>query len=471
MFSIRVTDNRAAMFVTHPAAYAAFPRLLPVALAVVLLSASVANAQLGSYNPPPGPQGTFAIRGAKIVPVTGAELASGTLVISGGKITAVGANVTIPAGAQVIDGAGLTVYPGMMDAGTTLGLSEIGQGANATVDVAEVGSFNPNAMAYMGLNPHSAHIGVTRVVGITHVMSRPTGGLLSGQATIVNLAGSTVPQMAMVKSAAMAMELPRSGFGGRRGGGGDFAALFAAAGNTQEVQRTRLRQLDSLRAMIKDADAYGKAFAAWDKDKSLPRPRSDVVLASMVPAVRGQVPVLMVADRATDIRESVLFAEEMKLKPIIVGGRDAWQVASFLKQHDVPVLLGSIMDLPSREDDPYDVNFSAPGKLAAAGVRIAITSGNGGAEARDLPYHAGMASAFGLGKDDALRAVTLWPAQIMGIADRVGSLEVGKVANVVVTDGDILEAKTTTRFLFIDGRMVPLGTKHSALNDEFKDRK
>ena len=129
------------------------------------------------------------------------------------------------------------------------------------------------------------------------------------------------------------------------------------------------------------------------------------------------------------------------------------------------------MDLPSREDDGYDVNFSAPGKLAAAGVRIAITSGNGGAQSRDLPYHAGMASAFGLGKDDALKSVTLWPAQIMGIADRVGSLEVGKVANVVVTDGDILEAKTTTRFLFIDGRMVPLGTKHSALNDEFKDRK
>ena len=443
-----------------------------IALAIALLLAPSASAQLGAYNPAPGPQATFAIINAKIVPVAGAEIARGTLVISGGKITAVGANVSAPAGAQVIDGNGLTVYPGMMDAGTTLGLSEISQGANATVDVAEVGSFNPNAMAFYGINPHSAHVGVARVVGITHVLSRPTGGILSGQAALMNLAGSTAPQMALVKSAALAMELPRSGFGGRRGGGGgDLAALFGGAGNTQEVQRTRQRQLDSLRTMLRDADAYGKAFAAYEKDKSLPRPKSDVVLASMVAAVQGKQPVLMVADRATDIRESVLFAEEMKLKPIIVGGRDAWQVAAFLKQHDVPVLVENVMDLPTREDDPYDVNFSAPSKLVAAGVRIAITSGNGGSEARNLPYVAGMASAFGLSKDDALRSVTLWPAQIFGIADRVGSLEAGKIANVVVTDGDILEARTQTKYLFIDGRLVPLATKHSQMNEEFKDRK
>ena len=442
-----------------------------VAVVAVLIAAPAASAQLGAYNPAPGPQATFAITNAKIVPVIGAEIARGTVVISGGKITAVGASVSAPAGAQVIDGAGLTVYPGMMDAGTTLGLSEISQGAAATVDVAEVGSFNPNAMAFYGINPHSAHIGVTRVVGITHVLSRPTGGILSGQAALMNLAGSTAPQMVLVRSAALAMELPRSGFGGRRGGGGgDFAALFGAT-NTQDVQRTRQRQLDSLRQMFRDADAYGKAFAAYERDKSLPRPKSDVVLASMVAAVQGKQPVLMVADRATDIRESVLFAEEMKLKPIIVSGRDAWQVAAFLKQHDVPVLVETIMDLPTREDDPYDVNFSAPGKLIAAGVRIAITSGNGGSEARNLPYVAGMAAAFGLSKDDALKSVTLWPAQIFGIADRVGSLEVGKIANVVVTDGDMLEAKTQTKYLFIDGRLVPLTTKHSAMNEEFKDRK
>jgi imidazolonepropionase-like amidohydrolase len=189
-----------------------------------------------------------------------------------------------------------------------------------------------------------------------------------------------------------------------------------------------------------------------------------------VPAVRGQQPVLFVADRAADIREAVTFAEENKVKPIILGGRDAWQIAPYLKQHDVPVLLTAVMELPSREDDPYDVNYSAPAKLAAAGVRFAITSGDAGSEVRNLPYTAGMASAFGLSKDDALKSVTLWPAQILGVADRLGSLEPGKIANLVVTTGDLLEAKTDTKYLFIDGRQVPLDTKHSELYQQFKDR-
>jgi imidazolonepropionase-like amidohydrolase len=190
----------------------------------------------------------------------------------------------------------------------------------------------------------------------------------------------------------------------------------------------------------------------------------------MVPAVRREMPVLFVADRATDIREAVTFAEEMKLKPIIVGGREAPGIAAWLKQRDVPVLFASVMDLPSREDDAYDVNFSAPAKLAAAGVRFAITSGDQGAEARNLPYTAGMAAAFGLSKENALKSVTLWPAQILGVADRFGSIEPGKVANLVVTTGDILEARTDTKYLFIDGRPVPLDTKHTDLNARFKDR-
>ncbi len=439
-------------------------------LVLAATAATAAHAQLGSFNPRPGPQGTYAITNAKIVPVTGPEIAKGTVVIQGSKITAVGASVAVPAGATVIDASGLTVYPGMMDAGTSLGLSEIGQGANATVDVAEVGSFNPNAQAFYAINPHSAHVGVTRVVGITSVVSRPTGGILSGQAALVNLAGSTVPEMAVVPRVALVMELPRSGFGGRRGGGGSDFAAFAAAGNTQDVQRLRQRQLDSLRQVLKDAEAYGKSLDAYAKDKSLPRPKRDVVLESLLPAIKGEMPVMMVADRASDIRESVAFAEEMKLKPIIVGGRDAWMVAPFLKQHNVPVVMSAIMDLPTREDDPYDVNWSAPSKLVAAGVRIAITSGDGGSEVRNLPLVAGMAAAHGLSKADALKAVTLWPAQVMGVGDRMGSIEVGKVANLVVTDGDLLEARTTTKHLFIDGRPVPLDTKHTELYTDFKAR-
>jgi imidazolonepropionase-like amidohydrolase len=447
----------------HPASM----RRVLLGTALLTSAASTrAAAQLGSYNPPPGPQGTFAIKNAHIFPVSGPEIASGTVVISNGKIQAIGANAAIPAGAQVIDGTGLNVYPGMMDAGTSIGLSEIPQGAPSTVDIAEVGSFNPNSQAIYGINPHSAHVGVARVVGITHVISRPTGGIISGQAALINLAGFTVPAMTVAPKAAMVIDLPRASFGGR-GGGGFFAAQ---AGNTQAQALLRTRQLDSLKQLLRDADAYGRSIDAYEKDKTLPRPKHDAVLESLIPAVRGQQDVMFPADRASDIRAAVAFAEEMKLKPIIVGGRDAPDVAAYLKQHDVPVLFGHVLEIPSREDDPYDINYAAPAKLAAAGVRFAITSGDCCSEVRNLPSVAGMASAFGLSKADALKAVTLGPAQIFGVSDKLGSLEVGKMANVVVTDGDMLEAKTNTKYLFIDGRLVPLDTKHSMMYDLFKGK-
>jgi imidazolonepropionase-like amidohydrolase len=437
-----------------------------VATAVLsAFSALTAGAQLGSFNPPPGPQGTFAIRGGHIVTVSGADIPNGTVVISGGKITAVGANVQAPANAQVIDAAGLMVYPGMIETGSSVGLSEIGQGAVATVDISEVGSFNPNAQAFFGIDPHSAHVGVARVVGITTVVSRPTGGIMSGQAALINLAGDTPPKMAVVPRVALVIELPRSGFGGR-----GFARAAAQQGNPADANRTRQLQMDSLRAMLRDADAYGKAQTAYTKDKTLPRPAHDVVLESMLPALNGQMPVIFPADRANDIRDAVTFAEEMKLKPIIMGGQEAPVVAAFLKQHNVPVIVTAVMHLPSREDDPYDINYSIPSKLAAAGVQFAISTGDRGSEIRTLPYNAGMAAAHGLSKTDALKSVTLWPAQIFGVGDRMGSLDVGKMANVVVTTGDILEAKTDTKYLFIDGRPIPLDTKHTQLNAQFKDR-
>ena len=428
--------------------------------------ASTAHGQLGSFNPNPGPQGTFAIRGGRIVTVSGADIPNGTVVISGGKITAVGANVAVPTGAQIIDATGLMVYPGMIETGSSVGLSEIGQGVVATVDISEVGSFNPNAQAFYGIDPHSAHIGVARVAGITTVVSRPTGGIISGQAALMNLAGDTPPKMAVNPRIALVIELPRSGFGGR----GFARAAAAQQGSPVDANRVRQLQMDSLRTMLRDAEAYGKAHAAYAKDKSIPRPAHDVVLESMLPALSGQMPVIFPADRANDIRDAVTFAEEMKLKPIIMGGQEAPAVAAFLKQHNVPVIVTAVLKLPSREDDPYDVNYSIPAKLAAAGVQFAISTGDKGSEIRTMPYQAGMAAANGLSKTDALKSVTLWPAQIFGVADKMGSIDVGKMANVVVTTGDILEAKTDTKYLFIDGRQVPLDTKHTQLNAQFKDR-
>jgi imidazolonepropionase-like amidohydrolase len=440
--------------------------VLTIACSLFPIPDSPLQAQLGSFNPSPGPQGTFAIRNGTVVTVSGGEIPGGTVVISGGKITAVGANVQIPSNAQVIDAKGLYVYPGMIETGSSVGLSEIGQGAVATVDISEVGSFNPNAQAFYGIDPHSAHVGVARVVGITTVVSRPTGGIIPGQAALMNLAGDTPPKMAVVPRIALVIELPRSGFGGR----GFARAAALQQGSPADANRVRTAQMDSLRQMLRDAEAYGKAQTAYARDKSLPRPAHDVVLEAMLPALSRQMPVIFPADRANDIRDAVNFADEMHLKPIILGGQEAPAVASFLKQHEVPVIVTGVMHLPSREDDPYDVNFGIPAKLAAAGVQFAISTGDRGSEIRTLPYNAGMAAAHGLSKSDALKSVTLWPAQILGVADRMGSIDVGKTANIVVTTGDILEARTDTRYLFIDGRPVPLESKHTQMNALFKDR-
>jgi imidazolonepropionase-like amidohydrolase len=413
-----------------------------------------------------GTPGTFAIRNARIVTVSGADIEGGTIVVSDGRISAVGANVAVPPGAQEIDARGLSVYPGMIDLGTSMGLVEIPQGANATVDVAEVGDMNPNAQAFYGINPHSAHVAVTRVNGVTSVLSAPTGGIISGQATFINLLGSSPQEMAVVRAAVLVVNYPRAA------GGGGFGGLFQQAQpNPAEAATTRDRQVEQLRKLLRDAEAYGRAMDAANADRSLPRPDADVVLASLVPYVRGERPVLFRADREAEMRAVVRFSEELKLKPIILGGNDAWKIASFLKERNVPVILSGLFDLPSREDDFYDVMFESAAKLQQAGVRFALSTGDQGAEVRDLPYRAGMAAAFGLSRADALKSVTLYPAQIMGLGDRLGSIDAGKIANLVITDGDLLEARTRVRHLFINGRQVPLNSRHTELYDQFRNRK
>ena len=434
--------------------------------AAVLVGAmpAVLSAQLGSYNPRPGPQGVFAIRGGHIFPASGPDIANGTVVISGGKITAVGANVVVPNGATIIDASGLSVYPGMMETSNSLGLAEITEGANATVDNSEVGRLNPNMHAFWAFDPHSAYVGVTRFVGITHIVTAPTGSLISGSAALMNLAGDTPPQMAVVPNVAMTMSLPGGGGRGGRGGGGGAAP---ATGATPASGAT---PLDSIKNILRDASAYQSSWAAYNKDKTLPRPKHDLALEALLPVVNGSMPVMFPADNMAAIREVVAFAEEMKVKPIIMGGRDAWRMTDYLKQHNVPVVVTSVLSLPSGADDPYDVNYAAPGKLAAAGVKFAIAAGEPNPDLRNLPFVAGMAASFGLSKDDALKSVTLWPAQIFGVGDKLGSIEVGKLANIVVSDGDMLEARTNTKYLFIDGRPVPLDNKQLTLYNMFKDR-
>ena len=442
---------------------------MKILLALLLWTSSVFAQQIGSPTTQQGvipPRGVFAIRNARIVTVSGPDIENGTIVIRDGKIEAVGANVTVPTGAETIDGSGLSVYPGMIDAGTNMGLVEVPQGANGTVDTSEVGDLNPNAKAIVAVNPHSAHIAVTRVEGITNTLTAPTGGLISGQAALINLLGTAPKEMAVVPQVALVINYPRIGFTG-----GGFGGFQQQQTNLSDTLAANERQVERIRRMLRDAEAYGRAQDAYAKDKSLPRPDRNVVLEPLVPYVRGAQPVIFRADREAEIRGAIKFAEEMKLKPIILGGNDAWKVASFLKEKNVPVILTGIFSLPLREDDPYDTLFENPAKLQAAGVRFCISTGDAGAEVRNLAQYAGMAAAYGLSKADAVKAVTLYPAQIMNVADRLGSIETGKMANLVVTDGDLLEIRSRIRYLFIDGRPVVLTSRHTELNDAFKNRK
>ncbi|HEV7893478.1 MAG TPA: amidohydrolase family protein [Pyrinomonadaceae bacterium] len=412
------------------------------------------------------PAPTYVIRNARVVTVSGADIENATVVISNGRISAVGASVTAPSGAQEIDGRGLTVYPGMIDLGTSMGLGEI-SAVGATQDTSELGDMNPNVATIWSVNPHSSHINVTRVAGVTSALALPSGGIISGQAALINLVGSSPREMAVAPQAALVVEFPRIG-----GGGGFAAFLQAQQGITPDALAARDRRIDQLRQLLRDAEAYGRAQDAYAKDpKNVERPPSDLKLAALVPYVRGERPVIFRAERDREIRAVVRFAEEMKLKAVIIGGSEAWKTAQLLKERDVPVILDSVLNMPLREDDPYDSLYENASKLQAAGVRFCISTGDSGAHVRDLPFHAGMAAAYGLPKAEALKSVTLYPAQILGVADRLGSIEQGKVANLVVTDGDLLEARTSVRYLFINGRQLPLVSRHTMLSDQFKDRK
>jgi imidazolonepropionase-like amidohydrolase len=445
-------------------------RLAPLMLAAMLAGTASAQSGVSSRVGNNDPQtiggsdrGTFIIRNARVFTVSGPVIENGMVLIRDGLIAAVGANVTVPAGAREIDAKGLNVYPGMIDAGTTLGLTEVSGGAAGTVDATELGNFNPSVMAADAINPHSAQVGVTRIVGVTNVVSMPRGGVISGQAAFLNLLGFTPKEMAITPSTALIVNLPGGGGGGRGGRGGRGGGEGAGGGAAAAAQ------LEELKNMFRDADAYAKAFDAYAKDKSLPRPSHNVRLAALVPVVQGKTPVVFSANSAADITRAIAFAEEMKLKPVIMGGSEAYKVTALLKEKNVPVILTNTLSQPG-DDDPYDLMYESASKLQKAGVRFSISTGGSGTSVRDLPWQAGMASAFGLPKDEALKAVTLYPAQVMNMQDKLGSIEVGKMANIVVTDGDLLEARTKTRYLFIDGRQVPLTSKHEDLYDLFRNR-
>lgn len=422
-------------------------------LALVSLTAAIAMAADASR--------PIAIRGARIVTVSGPVIEKGTIVLSGGKIAAVGAETAVPADAEIIDGAGKTVYPGLINGLTTLGLTEIGS-VPGSVDTTEAGDINPQARAWLAVQPHSDLIPVARANGVTVVLTAPQGGLVSGQSALLRLAGSTPEALTVKQPVAMHMVYPtgRPPF--------SLARLFedpelkTFEERVKDRRQNQEKELRRLGHLIEDARALGqRRRAGLSADVDL----SEEALGAVA---RGELPVVMRADAEDHIRGAVRFAGEHGLKLIIAGGLEAWRCADLLKEKDVPVLL-AVDRLPSRESDRYDAAFTNPSVLHRAGVRFAIVSDDA-ADSRNVPYEAAMARAYGLPADVALRAITLAPAEIFGVADRMGALAAGKDANVFVATGDIMDTRTQVTHVFVDGVPQSLETRHTRLFREFKDR-
>ncbi len=431
-------------------------------LAIALLGTS-AGAQTQSAISPaqgaPAQSAIVVIRNATIVPVTGPRIQNGSIVLRGDRIEAIGPNVAAPSGARVIDGSGLFVYPGMIDGGTQLGLTEIGSVPGGE-DTQEVGDFNPHNVALTAVNPHSELIPVTRVNGVTTVITAAEGGLISGQAGLIDLMGWTPAEMAVRRHAAMVVSYPSLGGGG--GGGGFRGPQRSDAERREELDR-RTR---SLRSYFADARAYaemkGRVATAGGVRKV------NQAMEAMTPIMRGETPVIFDVTTADQIRGVLALADTFGIKVVLRGAREAWRLADSLAMRKIPVIVGPLTSVPDA-DDPYDMTYANPGVLARAGVKIAFQTSDA-ANSRNLPYNAALAVAYGLDADAALRALTINAAEIFGVADRYGSLAPGKVANVVVTTGDPMDVRSVVRHLFIRGQPVPLDDRHTRLYEQFRAR-
>jgi len=393
----------------------------------------------------------------------------GRVVIERGVITAVGADAAVPAGATHIDASGLHVYPGLFDAMSTVGLDEI-DAVSATNDMSEMGMYNPNLSTASAVHPASEVIPVTRVSGITHALVVPgteREGVIAGQAAVVNLDGWTEEEMSVNNAAALVIEWP--GIVTRRF---DFATFTVKETPYNDAKEEAQKKQNELRDWIDAAKHYGAAVKAKGSRADL-NPK----LAALSQYVDGTRPVIIQADRKADIEAAIAFSEEMGLRMILAGGRDAWKLSDTLAKKKIPVILGRTQSLPNEDDDPYDKPYANPGDLCKAGIKIAFASGAGGGfgpdgphGARTLPYEAGQAAAFGLSEDDAMKALTLWPAEILGVDAKLGSVETGKIADVIVTDGSPLALTTSVKHLIISGHEVALDNRHLALYDKYRAR-
>jgi imidazolonepropionase-like amidohydrolase len=412
-------------------------------------------------NRAPAAGAILAITNARIHPISGPTIERGTLVVRGNKIDAVGAGVKVPAGAKVIDAAGAHVYPGFLDAATTVGLDE--PGPRGFDDNGEMLDRNPHIRTRVAYHTESDSIPVARATGVTSVAVVPNGGVFGGEVPVMNLDGWTWEEATVKGNVGIQFTFPSIGGGGGRGGGGGGRGRGGQPSDRtyEDLRRERDRQLDEIVRLLEQA----KAYASAGPDKTV-----DWVLEALVPVVERRLPLITAASREQEIRDAVAFADRAKVNIVIAGGAEASYVASLLKEKNIPVILSERLTMPSREDDFHASSYQLAGELAKAGVKVAFSTGDN-TNVRLLPFNAAISVAWGMSRDDALKALTVNAAEILGVADRLGSLEPGKDANFFIAKGDPLEIRTEVTHVFIAGNDVGLGNKHQALYEKYINRK
>jgi len=406
-----------------------------------------------AIGPVPASGPVVAIVNARIHTMTGPAIERGAILIRGGVIARIDTGaIQPPAGAQVVDAQGGDVYPGFIDARTTIGLAE--PGARGFDDVQEMLDVNAAVKAQVSYKADSDAIAVARVNGITSVAVVPSGGIVSGQVAVMNLDGWTWEEATLKPVAGVSVQFPTlapRGFGPQQG----------PARKYEDLKRERDARIKTLEDLIARARAYASQPAA--------ERRTDWNLEAVVPVVEGRQPLFVQANAESDIRDAVAFADRARVRVVITGGLEAPLVAPLLKERNVPVILGSVLTLPTREDAHHAATYRAAGGLAQAGVHFAFGSG-GYTNVRLIPYEAGISVAWGLSRDQALRAITVDAAEILGVSDRVGTLEPGKLANLAIWAGDPLEIRTPVPRVFIAGRDVGPASKHTDLYDKWRSR-
>lgn len=401
---------------------------------------------------------TTLITGATLHLGDGQVLAGHQIFVKDGKIEAIGADLKVQAG-QVIRLDGQHLYPGFIALGSSLGLVEI-EGVRATRDTAEVGEFTPDVRAWIAVNPDSELIAVARANGIVASEATPQGGYVAGLSGIALLDGWTTEQMTLKAPAALHVYWPSHGI---NPGAKSSARNPAQWKSPEDQDRERKERV----LLIDDFFAEAGAYARLADPAPVPP-----AYQGMIPALRGDIPVAVHADEVRQIQSALRFASEHKLRMVFYGARDAWRVADELAARKVPVVYQHVFSLPARDTDPYDTHFRAPAILAKAGVRLILGPGgqHEAASIRNLPYVAAQAMAFGLSEADALKSITLNPAEVMGIDDRLGSLAPGKIATFFSADGSMFDIRSHVKRLWIAGREISLENRHTRLYDRYRNR-